>query len=225
MDLFEAITSRKRTHKFKKDPVDDRLIGVALYSASNAHSAGETQEWHFVVVKDEKIKEKLSAAALDQPWIKDAPVDIVVCADLEKICMKYGKRGEVLYSVQDTAAASMLIILVAHWLGLGSDWVRAFDEEKVKEILVLPDNLRPMSIIPVGYSAETLDSERIPFENVTHVDRYGKKYDASYITQAGRSYQVIKPLGNQIEDAMKKFRKEKKLSFKDFLKRFSSKSS
>jgi nitroreductase len=114
-------------------------------------------------------------------FIKEAPVVIVVCSDLDRIKLRYGERGEKLYSIQDTAASIMIILLAAQALGLGTCWVGAFDEERIKEILELPRNLRPLAIIPVGYPKERIEkSERIPFENLTWLNKYGKKYRVEF---------------------------------------------
>jgi nitroreductase len=59
-----------------------------------------------------------------------------------------------LYSIQDASISIMSMMLVAHDLGLGSVWVGAFREEEVKVVLSLPDNLRPIAIVPVGYPAK-----------------------------------------------------------------------
>lgn len=223
MDVFRAIVERKSIRKFEKREVDDKLIGVILYMATMAPSAGNTQEWNFIVVKEEEIKKKLAKAALDQNFIAEAPVVIVVCADLEKISLRYGKRGELLYSIQDTALAIQNILLSAHALGLGSCFVGAFDEEKVKSILELPDNLRPVAIIPIGYPAEQPEKpRRINFENLTWLNKYGRKLELALAVQPGEvKIDYPKPIGNLIEDAIKKSKKVKKerLTFEEFLKR------
>jgi len=212
MNIFDAIVSRKSVVDFKKDTVDDKLIGVMLHMATYAHSAGDMQEWNFLVVRDDERKKKLYDAALEHPLVKKAPVIIVVCADLEKASLRYQKRGEVFYSVQDTAAAVMLMLVTANALGLGGVWIGSFDEERVKDILFLPAKFRPVAMIAVGYtSADEERRERIPFDNLTWYNAYGKKYDLSYIFQPGAKKKVdIKPIGNMIEDLVKKMRKESK---------------
>jgi nitroreductase len=229
MNIFDCITTRRSIRKFEKKEVDDRLIGVMLYMATHAPSCGNMQDWQFVIVKDEKIKEKLFEAALQQPPLKEAPLVIVVCADLEKASLRHGKRGEVFYSIQDTANATTILLLTAHVLGLGALWIGAFDEERVKDILQLPEKLRPVALIPVGYAAEKPEMpKKIPFENLTWIERVGKKYDISYYFQPGPkgefSGQLMgKPIGNRIEDALKKYReqiKEKKRpTFAELLKK------
>lgn len=181
MNFFEVVFKRRSIRKFLKKDVDDKLIGLILYCATKAPSAGNTQDWEFIVVRDEKIKEKIAIAALHQMFIKEAPVVIVVCSDIEKIKLKYGERGENLYSIQDTAAAIMIILLAAQALGLGSCWIGAFDEENIKEILGIPENLRPVAILPIGYPAEEVGERwRIPFENLTWFNKYGKKYEVEF---------------------------------------------
>jgi len=229
MNVFDAMTSRRSVRHFEKKDVDDNLIGVMLYMATQAPSAGNTQDWHFVVVKDEEQKERLAKAALRQGFILEAPVVIVVCSDLEKISMKFGKRGEMLYSAQNTAAAVQNMMLSATALGLGTCWVGAFDEEEVKSVLELPDNVRPMVIIPVGYPAETpRKHEKVPFEYVTSMNKYGRGYELSFIARPDRQDEkIIGPLSeyleNYIEQAKKKMQKkpEKKerITFSKLLKR------
>jgi len=223
MNVFDAITTRKKVVKFKDTAIDDKLIGVMLYAATHAHSAGEQQEWHFIIVRDEKTKKKLSEASLHNPLVKSAPVDIVICADVGKMGRRFDKRGEVFYSVQDTAAASMILMIAATNLGLDSAWVSSLDEEWVKDVLNLPDNFRPVAILAVGYSQEKESlQERIPFDNISWNEKYGKKYDISYIFQPGAKKDVeLKPMGNIIEDAIKKYREEeyRGFSFRNFLKK------
>lgn len=229
MNVFDAIISRRSVRRFDKKPVDDNFIGVMLYMATQAPSAGNTQDWHFVVVKDEEQKNKLAKASLRQGFIAEAPVVIVVCSDLEKTSMKFGKRGETLYSAINAASAIQNMMLSATALGLGTCWVGAFDEEEVKTILELPDNMRPIAIIPVGYPAETpRKHERIPFEYVTSVGKYGRGYELTIATMPDRQDErIVGPLSDYlekyIEQAKKKLEKKtektKKISFSEFLKR------
>jgi len=231
MNFFEAVVNWRPTTKFEKKHVDDKIIGVMLHMAAHAPSAGNIQEWEFVVVRDEEIKKKLAKAALEQMHIEEAPVVIVVLADLEKISLKYGKRGELVYALQDTAAAVMLLLIAAESLGLGADWVKSFDEDLVKMAIELPENMRPIAIIPVGYPREQGEERRLfDFEALTWADRYKRKYDWSYRVQVGpkETYKEFRPIGNVIEDMLKKRKKEKtktekaeKMSFTDFLKKIS----
>jgi len=210
MNIYEAIAERKKVAKFKKEKVDDKLIGVILHMANHAHSAGEIQEWNFIVVKDEEKKKKIYQAALEHPLLKNSPVIIVVCADLEKASLRFGEKGKI-YAIQDCAAATMLMLVTANALGLGSIWVSSFDEEIVKDILKIPENFKVIALVAVGYAEFEERKERIPFDNLTWCEEYGKKYEISYLIQPGARKEVeLKPIGNLIEDAFKKLIGKKK---------------
>ena len=77
MDVFDCIFNRRSTRNFTKAAVDDKLIGVMLCAATNAPSAGNTQEWMFIVVKDGDVKERLADAALKQDFVAKAPTQQV----------------------------------------------------------------------------------------------------------------------------------------------------
>jgi nitroreductase len=181
MNVFQALHSMSPTTEFLDKPVDERMIGLILHSATRAISAGNMQEWDFIVVEDDKTKEDLSRAALNLLHIKDAPSIIAVCVNLSKAASKYGKRGEVVYSVEDGAAATQIVAIAATALGLGYDIVRAFDEEQVKGYLNLPDDIRPVAIVPIGFPKHEIRQEsKVNFEDLTHVNRYGNKIAVTF---------------------------------------------
>jgi len=154
LDLFEAIKQRRSIRAYTREDVSEEEIKKLIDAARWAPSAGNIQPWEFVIVRDAKIKQKLAWAALDQTFIEEAPVVIVVCADELKSSQGYGNRGVTLYCLQDTAAAVQNILLAAYALGLATCWVGAFREELVKRALNAPLNIRPVARIPVGHAAE-----------------------------------------------------------------------
>ncbi len=156
MDLFEAMRRRHSVRSFAPDAeVSDGEVEVLLRCACTAPSAGNVQPWRFVVVRDHEVRRSLARAALGQGFVAQAPVAIVVCADLEAHARAYGRRGVELYAIQDTAAAVQNILLAATALGLGSCWVGAFHEGEVAETLGLPEHWRPLAILPIGRPART----------------------------------------------------------------------
>jgi nitroreductase len=98
---------------------------------------------------------------------------IVVCADIPKTEERYKNRGRELYCIQDTAAAIQNILLCAQSIGLGACWCGHFGEKEVSEILNLHDGMRPVAIIPIGYTkSETEKRERRSIEEIaTFIDR------------------------------------------------------
>ena len=137
MDVFEAIKKRRSIRDYTDEQVSDKDVERLIEAARWAPSAGNTQPWEFVIVKDAEMKRKLSDAALNQTFIQKVPVVIVVCADEKRSSRIYGNRGEKLYSIQDTAAATENMILAAQELGLATCWVGAFQEKEVAKAVKL----------------------------------------------------------------------------------------
>ena len=171
MDVFETIKRRRSIRAFKNIDVPKETIEKLIDAARWAPSAGNIQPWEFIIVRNPEIKRKLAEAALNQTFIEEAPVVIVVCADCERSSRGYGSRGATLYCIQDTAAAIQNIHLAATALGLGTCWIGAFREEPVKKLLKIPDGVRPVAIIPVGYPAEQPSPRpRRPLNEIVHYE-------------------------------------------------------
>jgi nitroreductase len=152
MDAMEMILTRRSIRKYTDKPVTDDQIEAILNAAMHAPSAGNQQPWHFVVIRDREIMDRISDFHPYAGMVQLAPVVIVVCGDtdLEK------HRG---FWVQDCSAATQNILLAAHAMGLGAVWAGVFPEgarvEGFKKLLGLPDHVHPLALVPIGYPAET----------------------------------------------------------------------
>ncbi|MFQ5999813.1 MAG: nitroreductase family protein [Candidatus Bathyarchaeia archaeon] len=154
MDVFEAIKRRRSVRTYTSEEVSEEDVKKLIEAARWAPSAGNIQPWEFVIVTNAETKRRLSAAALHQTFIEEAPVVIVVCANVARSSWGYGSRGANLYCLQDTAAATENILLAAHALGLATCWVGAFHEDEVAKVVNTPRNVRPVAIVPVGHPAK-----------------------------------------------------------------------
>jgi len=154
MDVVEAIKGRRSIRAFKSKKVSKETVEKIIDAARWAPSAGNIQPWEFIIVRKPEIKKALAEAALNQAFIEEASVVIVVCANESRCFQGYGIRGKTLYCLQDTAAAIQNILLTAYSFGLGTCWIGAFNEEEAREALKIPIGIRPIAIIPVGYPVE-----------------------------------------------------------------------
>ena len=173
MELFEAITNRRSIRAFQEKEVTEEHVERLIDAARHAPSAGNIQPWEFVVVRDSSIKRQLATAALNQAFIEKAPVVIVVCANESRSEQGYGSRGVNLYCIQDTAAAIQNLLLAAYSIGLGTCWIGAFREEMVRKALNTPSHVRPVAIVPVGYSSEKPTPRlRRPIKEIVHRETF-----------------------------------------------------
>lgn len=169
-DVIAAMLERRSVRKFKNEPVPQATVGRLIDAARWAPSAGNVQPWQFYVVYNDRKKQELAAAALNQRFVSEAPVVIVVCTEPEISAARYRERGRNLYVIQDTAAAVQNILLAAEGYGLGTCWVGAFEETLVIDALEMDKGIIPVAIIPVGYAAEeSRPPARRPVEEIVHV--------------------------------------------------------
>ncbi|RLI84327.1 nitroreductase family protein [Archaeoglobales archaeon] len=169
---LDVIFNRVSIRKFQdKDIPEDDLMEI-LRAGNAAPSAGNLQARDFIIVKDKKMRERIAKAALNQMFIAEAPVVVVVCANYPRSMRVYGERGR-LYAEQDATAAIENILLAACTLGLGCVWVGAFHEGEVSRLLKIPEYARPMAIIPIGYPAESPERRRrYPIEELIHLEKW-----------------------------------------------------
>ena len=154
METFECIQSRRTIRKFLDKPLEwDKVMDI-LGAGRLAPSAGNQQNWKFVVIREKVNKKKISQACFDQDWMIGAAVHIVVIGEPEKAETTYGARGARLYTIQNCASAITNMLLAAHDLGIGACWVGAFDEELIRRTINLPPTVTPQAVIPLGYPGE-----------------------------------------------------------------------
>jgi nitroreductase len=169
LGVLEAIRSRRSIRRYKTTPVEEDKLNTVLEAARWAPSAGNRQPWEFVVVKDSNIRRKVADAAPYGKFIADAPVLIAVVVDPSKDPAHY---------IEDGAIATTHILLSAHAIGLGTCWVGAFGspyENDVKKVLDIPQNLRILSLVSLGYPAEERTSTRRDLKDIVHHEKYGKR--------------------------------------------------
>lgn len=176
METQECIESRRSCRLYLDIPVEFEKLGNILNAGRVAPSAGNLQDWRFVLVTEEGMRKQLAEASMKQYWMEKAPVHIVVVSTPEKDERMYGKRGMELYTLQNCAAAAMSMLLSAHDQGLGSCWVGAFEEGMVRRALQMPDNAKPVAIITIGYpDEEPARTPKFAIDNVTFVERWGSR--------------------------------------------------
>jgi len=152
MSVLDIIKKRTSIRKYKGDPIPEDLLLRVLEAVRLAPSAKNLQPWKFIIVKDKDLKEKLAEAASDQYFIAQAPIIVVGCG-LPDDC--YARMGRYMKSWPvDVTIALEHLILEAQEEGLGTCWIGAFDEEKVKSILNIPGNVKVLAMTPLGYPNE-----------------------------------------------------------------------
>jgi nitroreductase len=171
MDLMEAIKTRRSIRKFRETPVPENLLKEVLNAGRLAPSADNAQPWKIIVVRDVQMKQRVTQACNGQKFLVQAPVVLVVCGIPEEAFQTVG--GYMSSHVIDASIALDHVTLAAHALGLGTCWVAWFKEEKVKDILGIPEDVRVVALTPLGYPDESPDRpSRKNLEELISYDKY-----------------------------------------------------
>ena len=159
METMEAIKTRRSIRDYTDREVPEEVLINLIKAAMFAPSAGDEQPWEFIIIDREDILKKISQKQSNAHMVKDAPVAVLICADMSRV--KYEDFWE-----QDCAAATQNFLLAAHELGLSSCWVgihpRSDRTKDFNRLFDLPEQIIPFSVLPVGY----------PDENPPHPDRF-----------------------------------------------------
>jgi nitroreductase len=156
MDVYEAIKLRKSVRSYLSKPVEEDKLQRVLEAGRLAPSARNTQEWRFVVARDEETRRKLSVAAANQSFVAEAPVVLACCAETDHHLMRCGLECFPI----DVAIAIDHITLAATAEGLGTCWIGAFDADEVKAVLGIPDDIVVVEVLPLGYPADPGPKEK-----------------------------------------------------------------
>ena len=170
MNVYEAIEKRRSVRAYKKQPVEQEKLDRILEAARLAPSASNRQEWRFVVVRNAELRQDLMIAASRQGFVGEAPVVIACCAETDGHVMRCGQPC---YPI-DVAIAVDHITLAAAEEGLGTCWIGAFSEPAVKEILGIPEQIRVVQLLTLGYpDAPAGPRSRKPLKEIVSYDKWG----------------------------------------------------
>ncbi|MDR0351467.1 MAG: nitroreductase family protein [Puniceicoccales bacterium] len=161
---MDAILNRRSIRSYTSEPVNGEHVSMILKAGFSAPSAMGSKPWHFIVVDDRVILDRLAEKHHYAGMLRSAPLAVLVCGDksLESIPDKFE---------QNCSAATENILIAATALGLGSVWVGCYPDVDVMKgfrmILNIPEKIFPFAIVPLGHPLQTLsprdnyDSERV----------------------------------------------------------------
>ncbi|MDI3547744.1 MAG: hypothetical protein PWR10_1396 [Halanaerobiales bacterium] len=151
MNIYELIEKRRSIRSYLPKKVEEEKLKRILNAGRLAPSGKNAQAWKFIVTRRSELKEALVEACKGQKFIAEADCIITVCVDESKV---YQQHGAYMTSfMADGTIALQQMILAATEEGLGTCWIGAFFEDKVREVLKVPEPYRIIGLTPLGYSA------------------------------------------------------------------------
>lgn len=174
--MIDLLRERRTVRDYKIKPVEDETLYTILDTARWAPSAGNIQNWRFIIVRDPHKRQALATFCAEQMWLADAPVLVVMCSLTDKVKDMFGERGEAVYALQSTSAAIENILIAAWSFGVGSAWIGSFSEDDVRKLLQIPFEVEIHAIISLGYPKEVpTPPRRLHLGDITFFEKYGNR--------------------------------------------------
>jgi len=164
MNNVEKMFTRRSIRKYTNEPVPEEVLHNILEAGRLSPSAVNRQPWHFIVVKDQTIKEAISHERYSR-FIKEADFTVVgLYLPSEALTEKL--------SLIDVTIALQSMVIAAWTQGVGSCWIGGFNEEKLKETLNLPDESKIVCLVSFGIPDE--EPDRRPKKSMEEIIHYNK---------------------------------------------------
>ncbi len=167
METFDAIRTVLAVRHFKDTPIPEPIVQHIVEAGRLTASGGNSQPWHFIVVRDKETLRQLGQLARTGPYIPQAPLAIVVAMDRNPLAVSDGSRA-----IQD-------MILAAWSQGVGSNWVGYNNLPEVNPLLGIPEDISVLAILPFGYPVEAIgkgQKKRKPLGEVAYHERWGEPF-------------------------------------------------
>ena len=168
MDFFDVVNARRSVRRYLGQTVGRDVLEQIVAAGVEAPSGCNVQGKQYVIVDDPELMAELRPMS---PALTGAPAAIVLLMD--PIGTKYGE-----FWVQDASAAMENMLLAAVALGYGACWVEGqvrVHEDRLRQLLDVPENLRIWSLMPVGTPAGPAKRPPKPAPaDVTHYNRFGE---------------------------------------------------
>ena len=146
MSTVDLILSRRSIRRYENKDIPEEILKQILETGRQAPSAVNRQPIRFVIVNDHDLLKNLCNNLITR-FVKYAPLAIVGCANTKSLLT--GK-----WAVVDATIAMENMVISAWSLGIGSCWIGACNEKKVKNLLKIPDGWKVVALLTFGYPAE-----------------------------------------------------------------------
>ncbi|MCW4052913.1 MAG: nitroreductase family protein [Candidatus Bathyarchaeota archaeon] len=159
MSCVDLILKRRSVRRYAEKRVTEEVLSKILEAGRQAPSADNVQPWHFIVLTDSNIKEKMSRGRYNS-FVKDSAFTIVGCGYVGDAD---GRR----WSTIDTTIALQNMVIAAWVQGVGSCWIGDFQEDEAKKLLGIPEDWKMVALVSFGYPTDQpRERQKKPVEEI-----------------------------------------------------------
>jgi nitroreductase len=168
MEAFKAVQTMLAVRQYQDKPVPAETVSRIVQAAHLTGSSMNRQPWHFIVVEDRAVLQKMGGLVKTGSYIAQAPLAVAVVVE------------DSTYAVSDASRAIQSMMLAAWSEGVGSNWVGFFGLEAIKPLLGIPAGLEIFALVPFGYPVKAIGrgkKKRKPLTEIAHRERFGQPFE------------------------------------------------
>ena len=192
-EVINLLVNHRSIRKFTDQPIEQRLLETLIEAGQCASTSSFIQACTVIQVSDPAVRDRLCECAASQPYVREAPVFLVFCADMQRhkhACdksdapMLSGFTEQFLTASLDCALFAQNLLIGAESCGLGGCYIGAIRNRiaEVDELLGLPDLVYPVFGMCLGYPAQDPQRKpRLPLPVILKQDRYADSGDAQLV--------------------------------------------
>jgi len=173
VDFYEVIRTRRSIRRYRPDPVPGEILERVLDAARIAPSGSNRQPTRLILVRDAETKRALVPFCGNQGFLAEAPIVAVACG--HNLHYNRGNYMGDYAMLVDVAIAVDHLTLAARAEGLGTCWIGLFDNDGIKKLLSIPEEVQVVALTPLGYPSQEFEEpgSRKPLSEVVYYERYG----------------------------------------------------
>ena len=168
METLKAVQTVLAVRQYQDKPIPPDTVRHIVEAAHLTGSSMNRQPWHFIVVEDRSVLQKMGQLAKTGRYIAQAPLAVAVVVEDSP------------YAVSDASRAIQSMMLAAWSEGVGSNWVGFFGLEAIKPLLGIPAGLEIFAVVPFGYPVDAIGrgkKNRKPLSEIAHRERFGQPFE------------------------------------------------
>lgn len=175
MEFYDVINTRRSIRRYSKKPILEDTLRKVMLSAGKAPSGRNRQNWKYILLEDDNIRNELVKLCLDISFIINCPMTVVLCSKIVEGHNRGGFMGEN-GALMDGAITFDHLTLAARAEGLGTCWIGRYKNKEIKDLLDIPDNWNVIAISPLGYPLDNdafqVNDDRISYDELVSRNRF-----------------------------------------------------
>jgi nitroreductase len=165
MEPIDTLLTRRTIRKYTDTPIPQHKIDKILEAGRQSPSAVNRQPWHFILITDQKIKDKLGSGLFNRHIRQSAFTIAGTYTTNDPVSKRWG--------LIDTTIALQTMAIAAHLQGIGTCWIGDYNEPKLRDTLNIPENTQIAALITFGNPHHTpKPKKKKPLNTILHTNTW-----------------------------------------------------